>query len=185
MRLPGQSFPCIVICLLLVPGTVRTESTIFQQLKERALALTNEGKLSEAIPYWKKMVELQPYNEKALYQLALVLLLQEKELSPDEARKQATEAVHLLEECVRLQLSVSNRGPDAGLRFFYLGMALWYSGESLRAVSAFENSYRADFQRVDAIYNQATILAELGYRERSDQTLARYRELAKKLQQDD
>ena len=64
-------------------------------------------------------------------------------------------------------------------------MAYWYSGDSMRALTAFRSSYRADFQRVDAVYNEYALLEELGLRVQADLVRRRYLKLLKTLDVDD
>ena len=168
----------------------RADVKRFDALREKALELCKAGRVKDSLPYFEKMVELQPYNEMALYMLALALLHQENVERPEAAearkyRKDCLRAADLLTRTVAMQERYSLRSEDLGLRYMYLGLAYWYGGDSLRALSAFRKSYEADFIRLDAIYNQYCILEELGRDREAQVVLERYLELRKKVQVDD
>ncbi len=162
----------------------RADVKRFRALRERAVELAKAGKVSAGLPYFEKMVQLQPYNETALYLLSLALL-HRPNIPRDRYRRGLRRAVALLKTCVKMQKRYRERSPALGLRYFYLGMAYWYSGDSMRALTAFRSSYRADFQRVDAVYNEYALLEELGLRVQADLVRRRYLKLLKTLDVDD
>lgn len=156
----------------------------FQKLEKRALELVGSGEIDSALPYFRRMAKLQPYNERALYLLALALLYRKK-VTEEEYLKNCHEAIRLLENCVELQTRFRNRSRPLGLRYFYLGMAFWFGGDSLQALKAFQNSYRADFERLDAIYNQYAILEEMGRSGEAAEIRNQYEKLSRFVNIDD
>ncbi len=155
------------------PATAK-EAGRYSALVERAGELARAGRYRESIPYLRKLVELRPYDERALYHLALALLHQEAPVS----RESYGEAARLLQECEAMQEQVQDFGPALGLRRFYLGLALWRSGRSEPALAAFERSFAADPDgRSDAVYNMFAIHDELGHVSRARILLERYKGL--------
>lgn len=151
----------VVLLLALPPGLRGADRQRFNALQTKAVNLARQGKVGASVPYWEEMVRLQPYNEGALYRLALAHL-HRKDVGGEQYREGCRRAVGLLRQAVTMQQRVSVRGPELGLRFLYLGLALWYSGEAEQAESAFLNAYRADFERRDAVYNRFAVLSEAG-----------------------
>ncbi len=153
-------------------------------LQEKADSLLQTDRVKESIPYLKKIYEIQPFNEKAGFRLALALLNQEGEPSASYI-SDCREAARILSQCAALMRNVSERGPELGLRYFYLGMAHWFAGDALRAITDFQNSYRADFLRIDSVYNQYVIQEELGNESEARLLRQQYIRLAGKVQSDD
>jgi len=91
-------------------------------LREAAFFYLKKGDADKAVPFFRKMAELQPYNESALYNYALVLLYR-KEVPDRTYRSGLKEAVLLLKKCVNMQIAYQEK-VDLGLRYHYLGMVL-------------------------------------------------------------
>lgn len=156
---------CLVVVGILLPvgqGGEAAERQRFAQLLARARELAAKNEIGRSIPYWEEMARLQPYNEQALYRLALAHLYR-RDVGAAAYRKGCLRAAHLLRRAAAMQERVSLRSPDLGLRYLYLGLALWYAGDALSALGAFQASYRADFERRDAVFNQLAIHEELGH----------------------
>ena len=130
------------------------------------------------------MARLQPYNEKALWLYALALLHQ-KRASKGAFKRDARRAVRLLQSCVLMQKRYRKRSRALGLRYFFLGMAFWYAGDSLQALYSFQKAYRADYDRLDAVYNEYALLNELGKKGEATLALRRYIRLVKSSKVDD
>lgn len=157
----------------LTPATAG-EAERYEALVARASELARAGRYRDSIPYLRKMVELRPYDERALYHLGLALLHQAAPVQ----RKDYFEAARLLRECESMQARVHDSGPALGLRRFYLGLALWRAGQIEPALAAFERSFAADpAGRSDAIYNMFAIHDELGHTTRARLLLERYKRL--------
>lgn len=156
----------------------RSERELYQDLATRSRELLARGRISQSIPYLRRMLELQPYNENAMYRLSLALIYQEEPVPREEYLRDLREAARLLEEGIVMQARVEERSEALGLRHYHRGVALWYAGEARQALAAFERSYRADFLRLDALYNQYAILEELGKEAEAREIQARYRRLS-------
>lgn len=156
--------------------TVRAEDR-FRLLHQEAMRLSALGEIQKSIPYFEKMLELQPYNEEAKYLLACAYLYQEN--PGKDYGRDVSASILLLEDASRLQLSVTDRSENLGLRYFQLAMAYWMKGDLAQAISVFEKSYRADFQRLDAIYNRFVLYHQLGKPTEAGIELRRYQRLTK------
>ncbi|MBX7057302.1 MAG: hypothetical protein K1X75_04505 [Leptospirales bacterium] len=154
-------------------------------LEAESAALLRDGRIQATIPLLSRLVELEPYNENALYRLALALLYQESPPSAAAYRESLQQARRLLERCAVLQSEVSERGSALALRHFHLGMLLWMQGDRNGALAAFERSYLADYQRLDALYNQYAIQEELGQLAAAAATRKRYLRLVARGDLDD
>ena len=152
-----------VSLLACVRPVFAADPVLFQKLSEAAADHVRAGRFSASLPYYRKMVRLEPYNERALFLLAQALLFQEQPaVNAASYRRGIREAQQLLSRCVAEHTRIADRSPELGLRYLYLGLALWFDGKAERALSAFERSYRADFERLDALYNEFAVLEELG-----------------------
>lgn len=166
------------LLLLLLMGTnLPARGDRYRKLYDRAFELIDAGSYTRSIPLLRKMSELQPYNERALYMLSLALLYQEKPVSPEQYRKDLKEAIDNLRQTVVIWRRVAPRGEELGLRYFYLGLAFWYYGEPVQALESFRACYRADFERLDAIYNQFALLEELGKYKEAEEVWVQYQQL--------
>ncbi len=150
----------VIICVL-AGGSASGEAKKFKELNERAQSLAKAGKVDEALPYYREAVRLEPYNENARFKLAEALLLQ-KNAEPGLYRKNCGEALRILIESTMLHERISERGEVLSARYFYLGLAKWYCGDPRQAASAFARSYRADFTRREALFNEFAVFEELG-----------------------
>ncbi len=165
-------------CLFwLVPTLTFARGDRYRQLYDRAFELIEAGSYQASIPLLRKMAELQPYNERAHYTLALALLYQEKPVPAAPYKASLKEAIQHFRATVEVWKRVSPRGEELGLRYFYLGLALWYYGEPVQALEAFRASYRADFERLDAVYNQFALLEELGKYQEAAEVWVLYKQL--------
>lgn len=158
-RLFAWAIPFLFLCFS--PVMLRGESKKFKDLNDRAQSLAKAGKVDEALPYYREAVRLEPYNETARFRLAQALLLQ-KSVDAPRYRKNCGEALRILTESTQLHERISERGEVLSVRYFYLGLAKWYCGDPRQAASAFARSYRADFTRKDALYNEFAVFEELG-----------------------
>lgn len=147
--------------LLLAVGFDLGAQSRFSMLHSRARDLASRGAVGAAVPYLEEMVRLQPYNERALFLLALALI-HRRDLPAEPYRGGCRRAAELLRRAAAMHARVSPRGQELGLRYLYLGLALWYGGDSRAALAAFQAAYRADFERRDAVFNQLAIHEELG-----------------------
>ena len=180
MRLPGSQIALMLIVSFatFVPADgLEARGDRFRKLYDRALELIEAGGYTRSIPLLRKMAELQPYNERALYMLSLALLYQEKLVDPKRYRADLKEAIDNLRETSVIWRRVAPRGEELGLRYFYLGLALWYYGEPVQALEAFRACYRADFERLDAVYNQYALLEELGKYREAQEVWIQYKQL--------
>lgn len=156
-----------------------------RELQRTARVLLENGRLRESLPYLRRLAELQPYDEVQIYRLALALLYQDGSPSPAAYQADLKQAIVRLEDCVARQLRVAERGEALGLRLFHLGVAYWYAGDLGRAYSAFERSQRADFLRLDALYNMYAIQEELGHAGEAAMLRNRYLKLVARQDLDD
>lgn len=171
---------------LLAQGTSRLEREgQIRDLQRTARVLLENGRLRESLPYLRRLAELQPYDEVQIYRLALALLYQDGAPAPAAYEADLKQAIVRLEDCVARQLRVAERGEALGLRLFHLGVAYWYAGDLGRAYSAFERSQRADFLRLDALYNMYAIQEELGHAGEAAMLRNRYRKLVARQDLDD
>ncbi|MBI3395159.1 MAG: hypothetical protein HY042_04945, partial [Spirochaetia bacterium] len=153
----------------------------YSDLQDKVRTLVKEGLVDEAKPYAAAMIEAQPYNENAQYLYARILLLGR---SPEAFRENCRKADALLASSAKILEGVSDRGEPLGLRLFYLGLARWYCGDPVQAVSMFQRSFRADFQRLDALYNIYAILEEQGARAEAEVAWKAYLRASKKKTKD-
>lgn len=151
----------------------------------RARELMMDGQFSASLPYLEKLHKRQPFEEKTGYYLALALLYQEKPRSKTAYRQDLRRAVALLSHSIEQYTRIADRGEELGLRYFYQGLAYWYGQDALKALYAFRAAYRADFERLDAVYNQFAILEELGKWDEADLVRNQYRRLLKSSAIDD
>lgn len=136
------------------------EKKRFQELNYHAVKLLEEGKGIEAISTLEQMVILQPANESVKFQLARVLLLQDE---PDTKirNKNYNRALQLLEECIKIHESISEKGREMAERYFYAGMGYWFTEQYENAQGAFLKSLRADSTMKEAAYNRMAVLEEM------------------------
>lgn len=167
----------LLLTLVLGAGALSARGDRYRKLYDRVFELIEANSYTAAIPLLRKMVELQAYNERARYMLALALLYQEKPVSPEQYRQDLKEAIDHLRETIKIWSRVAPRGEELGLRYFYLGLALWYYGEPVQALESFRACYRADFERLDAVYNQFALLEELGKYREAQEVWIQYRQL--------
>ncbi len=167
------------LCLvLLAAGFDLGAQSRFSMLHSRARDLASRGAVGDAVPYLEEMVRLQPYNERALFLLASALL-HRRDLSAEPYRRGCRRAADLLRQAATMHARVSSRGQELGLRYLYLGLALWYGGDSRAALAAFQAAYRADFERRDAVFNQLAIHEELGQEAEAEVVRREIRKLSK------
>ena len=174
----------VLLCAAMPTVIGGAERKRFSDLLVRARELTSRGEAGRSIPYWEEMARLQPYNERALYRLALAHLYR-RDVDAVAYRKGCRRAAGLLRQTVTMQERVGPRGPDLGLQYLYLGLALWYGGDSSAALSAFQAAYRADFERRDAVFNRLAIHEELGQEAEAAAVRAELRKLSQDAGTDD
>jgi len=145
----------------------------------------------ELIPYFRKAYRLNrfsalkkgadrlhrslPHSEGARYLHALALLFQEEATDLDAYRNDCARAAAILEESVAefRALAASGENREIAERYFYLGVARWFAGRPLDALSPFKKSFQHDPTRIEALFNLHALLLELGRTAEA----AHYREL--------
>ncbi|MEQ9366963.1 MAG: hypothetical protein RIF32_22175 [Leptospirales bacterium] len=146
--------------------------------------LLQAGQTDQSLPYLRKLLELQPHNDNARYALALALLFPTE--SADRAggltRNRLQESADHLTECLERARGVSDTGAFTGGRLFYLALAHWWLGNPDQALGFFEQSFRADPERIEALYNRFAIYEELGKSSEARLELDRYLKLAESAQ---
>lgn len=175
----------VVLIAELPAESVNARRERIRRLEAESSALLNASRIAEAIPILEKLAELQPYNEPALYRLALALLYQQQIGEERDYQRDLLRARNLLAESVQRLERIQTRGSDLSMRHFHLGMAQWMLGERDAALASFERSYRADFLRVDALYNQYALLQELGQNSAAEAMRLRYVRLVSRGDLDD
>jgi tetratricopeptide (TPR) repeat protein len=108
---------------------------------KKGAALAAEGKVTEAVVIFKKVIEINRYYALGHYGLGKAYLYLPGKL--DEA------IIHLR------QSVVLDRRLSKG--HFYLGMAYLFANKLPRAVSSFHTAYRLDNTLVEALYNLGVV----------------------------
>ncbi len=175
----------VVLIAELPAESVNARRERIRRLEAESSALLNASRIAEAIPILEKLAELQPYNEPALYRLALALLYQQQIGEERDYQRDLLRARNLLAESVQRLERIQTRGSDLSMRHFHLGMAQWMLGERDAALASFVRSSRAGFLRVDALYNQYALLQELGQNSAAEAMRLRYVRLVSRGDLDD
>jgi len=176
--------PFRLVLIFTLPLSLMADD-LSSKLIQRGRELMLDGQFSNSLPYLEKLHRREPHHEKTGYYLALALIYQEKPVSKKAYREDLQRAVALLARSIEQYSRISDRGEELGLRYFYQGLAYWYGQDALKALHAFRAAYRADFERLDAVYNQFSILEELGKWEEADLARNHYRRLLKSSSIDD
>ena len=132
-----------------------------------ALASASEGKPREAEQYLRRAIALQPDNARFHCHLG-ILLMRENEY---------TKAEESLKKAARLK-------PEYALPHYELGKLWVYSKQWKDASHEFEATLAADPGFTSAYYQLARVYAKLGETEKSERTLADFKRLHQKEQDD-
>lgn len=148
----------LIICLAAIPVYGRNQE---QKLEQKAMELFVQSAL-EARPYFQKLYERQPYNDRVRYRLALCYLYPGQDLSPEVYRQDLAEAVTLLKESIGIHSGIQEKSRPVADRYFHLGVAYWYSGNRVAALDAFRKSEETGFALPLTGYYRFILLEELG-----------------------
>ncbi|HZS98970.1 MAG TPA: tetratricopeptide repeat protein [Terriglobales bacterium] len=132
-----------------------------------ALAAANEGKPREAEQYLRRAIALQPDNSRFRCHLGILLMRQTEYTEAEEALKKAA------------QLK-----PEYALPHYELGKLWVLSKQWKDASKEFESTIAADPGFTSAYYQLARVYAKLGETEKSERTLADFKKLHQKDQDD-
>lgn len=158
----------------------RGKGSLFNALQDRAYLLVQKGEIRASIPYFRKMVQLQPYNERLLYNYALSLLYQEKVENRIDYEADCRTAVGFLQKSIRLREQTGERNRFLALRYFHLGMGLWFLHRPDEAERSFAKSDSLDPGDGEALFNRIAILEDLGRIREMVPLEGRYRNLQSK-----
>jgi tetratricopeptide (TPR) repeat protein len=122
--------------------SMKPDATAFNNL---GVALTFKGRTDEAMQYHKRAVKLEPRNAEAHYDIANILLSQDK-----------------LEQAISEYGKALSINPKYAKAHGNLGVALLQQGRRDEAVEHFTEATKIDPNNVDAHYNMAGALVDKG-----------------------
>ena len=155
----------LMICLGAVTVSEAGENST--ELYNRGVKLVREGKLDEALEQFNRAAKISPYYALAYYGIGRVYMQKNGEID---------KAVKNLEKSVYLDSKFS-RG------YFYLGLALMFSGKYPQAIHAFDNARRYDKTLIEALYNIAIVYDLMDAKSKSRLYFEKYKKEKKKLKQ--
>jgi len=135
--------PCCAaaaLAVLLAAATAESRENSSELYREGA-RLAMEGRLDEAIPVFRKVVEISPYYCLGYYGLGKACLYRGGML--DEAIRNLQTAVKLDRRLVR--------------GHFYLGMAYFMARRYMDAAFSFKSAYAYDDTYIEALYNLGVV----------------------------
>lgn len=197
--IPGTRFAMFIVilvfwlpCLQMYSGPGAVNQELFARDREAALAETSEqllrrGQTDESLPYLRKLLELQPHNDNVRYALGLALLFPTpagSDGSPGGSltRARLQESARYLAESTERARGIAEHGAFVGGRLFYLALGHWWLGNVEQALGLFEQSFQADENRVEALYNRFAIFEELGRASEARVELNRYLKMTESTQ---
>jgi tetratricopeptide (TPR) repeat protein len=122
--------------------SMKPDATAFNNL---GVALTFKGRTDEAMQYHKRAVKLEPRNAEAHYDIANILLSQDK-----------------LEQAISEYGKALSINPKYAKAHGNLGVALLQQGRRDEAIEHFTEATKIDPNNVDAHYNMAGALVDKG-----------------------
>ena len=100
----------------------------------------------------------QNYNESVRYRLALALLFQKNKAVQ---KNNYLLAMKLLKQSIDELQNLTHMKKELSLRYFYLGLVAWFSGNRSLAGRSFYQSYLYDPENKSAIYNFYAVNQEM------------------------
>ncbi len=114
-------------------GARDTSSSLYRQ----ASSLAQKGKIDEAIPLFKRVIQINPCYTKGHYGLGKAYLYREN-------------TVTLAIKHLGLAVSMDRKNAKA---YFYLGIGYMIHEKYVPAIHAFADAYRNDSTMIEALYN--------------------------------
>lgn len=158
--------------ILLISSTLLTSSLVLAQnkaelIENEAFSLYLEDR-TRATAYFRRLLQLQPYHDKARYALSLCLLYPDSSISESQFQDQLKEAIKHLNETLELNLGIDPESKSVADRAFHLGVAWWFSGDRIKAVRYFELAQSTGKSNPYTVYYQSILLEELGRKVEAD-----------------
>ncbi len=163
---------------ILVPKSRREVKQDFAKLEQKAKSFFMQSSWGKSIPYLKKMYKYRPYDESIQFRLAQALLYQEAGQETKRWKKDLKQSLHLLLDSVKIFRQLQAQAELLAQRLFHLGVAHWYSGNTKKALAAFQESFRLDRRLLPALYNCFAIEESMGHLEKARLSRDRYEQLS-------
>jgi tetratricopeptide (TPR) repeat protein len=138
------------------------------ELYKQGAELAKAGRIDEAIPIFKKVIEISPYYCLGHYGLGKSYLYKEGKL-PDAIKY------------LRLAVEYDKKFAKG---YFYLGLAYLLSDKKVYALHAFKQAYEIDDTFYESLYNISIIYEKMGNSYESSIYFNRYRREKTKIEDD-
>ena len=148
-----------------MPAAARENST---DLYRQGARLAKEGRIDEAIPKFRRVVEISPYYCMGYYGLGKACLYREGMLD---------EAIRNLRQAVKLDRKLVSG-------HFYLGLACFMAKRYMESAFAFKSAYQQDDTCIEALYNLGVVYEIIGRDYDSTVYYGRYLEEKSKVDED-
>ncbi len=125
----------LLILLFTTPGAGARETS--SSLYRQASSLAQMGKIDEAIPLFKRVIQINPYDTKGHYGLGKAYLYRES-------------TIGLAIKHLSLAVAMDRKNAKA---YFYLGLGYMINEKYIPAIHAFADAYRNDSTMIESLYN--------------------------------